>query len=190
MDSLLQKQAHHGDCLQGKNVDAARGLAFLINGNITVSGGCPNPALDAETATQVSCAVSQYIICRTGRVLKERVCCKASTHHFAPTALQGVTGSSEPYGHSEFILCAWLAVGRRSCEGNLYCRQRRGRSSPHAAAATQSNKQHDRGCCAGRHHAGCQVMRAARRSVKRKVIISVFERIIFISDFMAIASEA
>ena len=56
---ILQQQAHLGGCLQGKNVDAARGLAFLINGNITVSGGCPNPALDAETATQVSCALRQ-----------------------------------------------------------------------------------------------------------------------------------
>ena len=52
-----QGEGHRGSYLQGKNVDAARGLAFLINGNITISGGCPNPALDAETATQVSHAL-------------------------------------------------------------------------------------------------------------------------------------
>ena len=63
-----------------------------MNGNITVSGGCPNPALDAETATQVSCAPRQHIICRTGSVLKEKVCCKASTHHLVAAAVQGVNG--------------------------------------------------------------------------------------------------
>ena len=63
---LWQNRGHCGSYLQGKNVDAARGLAFLINGNITISGGCPNPALDAETATQVSRALRQHFSCGIG----------------------------------------------------------------------------------------------------------------------------
>ena len=30
--------------LQGGNVDAARGLAYLLNANLTLSGGCPKPS--------------------------------------------------------------------------------------------------------------------------------------------------
>ena len=39
--------------MQGQKVDAARALAFLINSNLTLSGGCPNPPLDAGYAQQV-----------------------------------------------------------------------------------------------------------------------------------------
>ena len=38
---------------QGKKVDAARGLAYLLNANLTLSGGCPNPPLDPSFAQQV-----------------------------------------------------------------------------------------------------------------------------------------
>ena len=39
--------------LQSKKIDAARGLAYLLNANLTLSGGCPNPPLDPSFARQV-----------------------------------------------------------------------------------------------------------------------------------------
>ena len=39
--------------LQGANVDAARGLAYLLNANLTISGGCPYPPLSARLAQEV-----------------------------------------------------------------------------------------------------------------------------------------
>ena len=39
--------------LQGGNVDAARGLAYLLNANLTLSGGCPYPPLSAHLAQEV-----------------------------------------------------------------------------------------------------------------------------------------
>ena len=39
--------------LQGSNVDAARGLAYLLNANLTISGGCPYPPLSARLAQEV-----------------------------------------------------------------------------------------------------------------------------------------
>ena len=39
--------------LQGEEVDAARGLAYLLNANLTLSGGCPNPPMSARLAQQV-----------------------------------------------------------------------------------------------------------------------------------------
>jgi hypothetical protein len=52
---LLVKDSHRmcGMLLQGKKVDAARGLAYLLNANLTLSGGCPNPPLDPSFAQQV-----------------------------------------------------------------------------------------------------------------------------------------
>ena len=39
--------------LQGSNVEAARGLAYLLNANLTISGGCPYPPLSARLSQEV-----------------------------------------------------------------------------------------------------------------------------------------
>ena len=43
------------DCAvaQGRQVDAARSLAYLLNANLTLSGGCPNPPLTEYFTDQV-----------------------------------------------------------------------------------------------------------------------------------------
>ena len=49
------EQSDPWDCAvaQGRQVDAARSLAYLLNANLTLSGGCPNPPLTEYFTDQV-----------------------------------------------------------------------------------------------------------------------------------------
>lgn len=47
---------------QGNQVDAARSLAYLLNANLTLSGGCPNPPLTEYFTDQVCLCIDPALL--------------------------------------------------------------------------------------------------------------------------------